>query len=145
MRKDKQSTIAYQMVKSWPVEEIARLYDSAGWWEESEMAKGAILPMIDGSFAFIIATDGDKTVAMGRAISDGASDAYIQDVVVLPAYRKLGIGKKIIESLARYCADKHIAWIGLVAEPGTTHFYQKLGFRELEGYIPMRFPTKEIP
>ena len=137
--------IAYEVVNAWDAKEIVNLYESAGWWKNSADAWDAIAPLIKGSFAFMVATDGEKTVGMGRAISDGASDAYIQDVVVLPEYQKLGIGKNIINSLTKYCVEKNIVWIGLIAEPGTLPFYEKLGFKAMHGFVPMRFPTKEIP
>jgi len=137
--------ISYSVVKSWPIEEIRSLYIAAGWWQESEKARAAILPMIAGSFCFIVATDGKKTVGMGRVISDGVSDGYIQDVVVLPEYRGYGIGKKIIVKLTEECQKSGVVWIGLVAEPGTPPFYEKIGFRQIEGFVPMRFPTKELP
>ncbi len=58
------------------------------------MIKGDLPRLIRGSFLFAVAVD-RKTghaVGMGRVISDGVSDGYIQDLVVLPEYRKTGIG-----------------------------------------------------
>ena len=76
--------------------------------------------------------------AMGRVISDGKSDAYIQDVVVRKSLRNKGIGRELVERLKQYCIDKKLEWIGLIAEPGTKKFYESMGFKELEGYVPMR-------
>ena len=70
---------------------------------------------------------------MGRAISDGVSDAWLQDIVVLDDYRKHGIGRAIILKLVEVCQLKKIGWIGLVAEPGTKEFYKPLGFDTLPG------------
>jgi aralkylamine N-acetyltransferase len=38
-----------------------------------------------------------KMIGMGRALSDLTSDAYIQDVTVLKAFRGKGIGKKLFK------------------------------------------------
>jgi ribosomal protein S18 acetylase RimI-like enzyme len=38
-------------------------------------------------------------VGFARAISDGASNAYISTVAVLPEYQKRGIGREIIRRL----------------------------------------------
>jgi ribosomal protein S18 acetylase RimI-like enzyme len=76
---------------------------------------------------------------MGRTISDGASDAYIQDVVVLPQYRRQGIGSELIRRLTQQCVTHEISWIGLVAEPGTSGFYETLGYSALEGYRLMLY------
>jgi ribosomal protein S18 acetylase RimI-like enzyme len=80
---------------------------------------------------------------MGRVISDGASDAYIQDVVVLPAFRRQGVGTELIHRLTRYCVECRIQWIGLVAEPGTQAFYEKLGYLELVDYRAMLYGKRE--
>ncbi len=79
---------------------------------------------------------------MGRIISDGASDAYIQDVVVLPSYRRQGVGRELVRRLTEYCLEHQIGWIGLVAEPGTLAFYEDLGYRPLEGYQPMLYAER---
>jgi spermidine synthase len=74
---------------------------------------------------------------MGRAISDGVSDAYIQDLTVLADQRNQGIGGMILRALvARLHADG-LFWIGLIAEPGSASFYLREGFRERVGWVPM--------
>jgi ribosomal protein S18 acetylase RimI-like enzyme len=80
---------------------------------------------------------------MGRVLSDGASDAYIQDVVVLTPYRGQGIGRELILRLTRHCLEHRLDWIGLVAEPGTNAFYEGLGYHLLEGYLPMLYGKRE--
>jgi len=83
-----------------------------------------------------------KAVGMGRVLSDGVSDAYLQDLVVLPAYRRQEIGKKIVRVLLEHCFSKGITWIGVIAEPGTDQFYQDLGFQPMHKYVPLLY-TKE--
>ena len=80
-----------------------------------------------------------RIVGMARVISDGYSDAYIQDVTVLNSYRGQGIGRELVYRLAQFCVNRKIGWIGLVAEPGTQGLYEDLGFRPLAGYQPMLF------
>src|SRR5439155_12298277 len=96
----------YQLVEAWPTDAVVELYRSAGWWRESEAGRVAVAPMIAGSFAFLVVTEGERTIGMGRAIADGASDAYIQDVVVLPEHRGRGIGGEIVSRLARRCVER---------------------------------------
>ena len=76
--------------------------------------------IIRGSLVFIVAVDRNsgKAVGMGRAISDGVSDAYIQDLVVLPDYRGRGIGKAILRKILAVCREHGIGWIALIAEGG---------------------------
>jgi aralkylamine N-acetyltransferase len=128
-------TYSYEVVTAVPVEAVVELYQAGGWWQESPEARAVIPKMIRGSFCFMIARDPEgRIVGMGRAISDGCSDAYIQDVVVLMHLRGQGIGREIVLRLAQYCEAKKIGWIGLVAEPGTYDFYRKLGFNLKEGF-----------
>jgi ribosomal protein S18 acetylase RimI-like enzyme len=132
--------IEYQVVSEAPVEAIVALYEAGGWWQESEQWRAIIPRMITGSFCFMVARSRDgRLVGMGRAISDGVSDAYIQDVVVLEEVRKRGIGRELVKRLAEYCSQQGIGWVGLVAEPGTQAFYESLGFRALEGFRPMLY------
>jgi ribosomal protein S18 acetylase RimI-like enzyme len=132
------SEIRYEVVTELPVEDIVNLYKAGGWWREFPYWREIIPKMIHGSFCFMAACDPNgQVVGMGRAISDGVSDAYIQDVVVLPRCRRRGIGRELVRRLTQYCVDRKIAWIGLIAEPGTEDFYRCLGYHPLKGYQPM--------
>ena len=132
--------IKYEVVTSAPIEAIVDLYKAGGWWHENQESRDAIEPMIRGSFCFMVArTEDGQIVGMGRALSDGASDAYIQDVVVLAPYRGQGIGRKLILRVVEHCLRHKIRWIGLLAEPGTHAFYEAIGFSRLEGYAPMLY------
>ena len=125
--------------------DFIELYKSAGWWlDEYDLDTSFIKKIIDGSFLFAAAVDENgKTVAMGRVISDAVSDAYIQDVVVLPEFRKQGLGSEIIRLLTAELQKNGIDWIGLIGEPGTESFYESLGFSVLNNFIPMKFKNSK--
>ena len=121
---------------------VRKLYRQAGWWQESDQTPDGnawIDALVKGSFCFVGAFAGSEMVGMGRAVSDGVSDAYIQDVVVLKEYRGQGIGRELVRRLTQFCVSRGISWIGLVAEPGTQRIYEELGFGSLAGYQPMLF------
>jgi GNAT superfamily N-acetyltransferase len=128
-----------RLVKAWPDRQIVELYKAGGWWLDHYTADG-IQALIRGSFAFAVALDPGtgRAIGMGRAISDGSSDAWLQDIVVLKEHRGKGIGRAIIRALVEHCKEKGLVWIGLVAEPGTKDFYRPLGFGTLPGE-PMVF------
>lgn len=130
--------LVYEIVKSAPTDSIVALYQAGGWWKESAEWRAIIPRMIAGSFCFMVAQEGGRIVGMGRAISDGVSDAYIQDVVVLRTHRGRGIGAELVRRLADHCAGAGISWVGLVAEPGTQPFYERIGFHAFPGQ-PMLF------
>jgi GNAT superfamily N-acetyltransferase len=128
-----------EVVTEAPTEAIVALYRAAGWWRDGRDEPEQIAALVRGSFRFVVAREGDgRVVGMGRAIADGVSDAYIQDVVVLPERRGHGVGAQIIRRLVDECECSGVLWIALIAEPGTTAFYTRLGFQALEGYVPMR-------
>jgi len=132
--------IAIQLVQSWEEVEIANLYRAGGWWNE-EYDQRDLPRLIRGSFLFAVAVD-RKTghaVGMGRVISDGVSDGYIQDLVVIPEYRKAGIGTQIVSTLVKKCVERGISWIGLIAEPDTEKFYLPFGFHPMERHVPLIF------
>jgi ribosomal protein S18 acetylase RimI-like enzyme len=132
--------VEYEVVSAAPVEEIVALYKAAGWWQESPESRAVIAPMIRGSLCFMVARSlNGRIIGMARVISDGYSDAYIQDVVVLESHRGRGIGKELVRRLTQFCASRKIAWIGLVAEPGTQGLYEELGYGPLVGYQPMLY------
>jgi len=138
------SKIIIKLVESWKQNEIIKLYKEGGWWKQNYKSSG-IKHLIKGSFAFAIALDTNKkkAVGMGRVLSDGFSDAYIQDLVVLKEYRNKGIGRELVNFLISYCKKKGINWISLIAEPNQDLFYEELGFKTMKNYTPMKFKTKE--
>ena len=138
------NNIEIRLVDSWSTDEIVELYKAGGWWKES-YDTSLINQMIAGSlvFAVVVDTTIDKAVGMGRVISDGISDAYIQDLVVLPKYRGHGIGKKLVDSLIKQCLSNGIVWIGVIAEPGSDKLYRGLGFKPMKDHIPMLYQLEE--
>ena len=129
-----------KIVDNWPEDEIVELYKAGGWWKEC-YDKSKLDGLIKGSFVFMIVVEkkSNKVIGMGRLLSDGVSDAYIQDLVVLPEYRGQGVGKRLVKKLVEYCHSKGIHWIGLIAEPDQDGFYSKIGFKQMKKYIPMRY------
>ncbi|HUL61635.1 MAG TPA: GNAT family N-acetyltransferase [Methanocella sp.] len=136
--------VEIRLVDAWNVEEIAGLYRAAGWWKDTYEVAG-IGPLMKGSLAFAVAVDpGTGLLAgMGRAISDGVSDAYIQDLVVLPRYRRGGVGRRLVTTLVNACHARGVLWIGLIAEPGSASFYESLGFRVMPGHVPMIYSRQD--
>ncbi|HAZ14124.1 MAG: hypothetical protein A2X86_02840 [Bdellovibrionales bacterium GWA2_49_15] len=119
---------------------ICDLYKSAGWWDEGESCTPQkISKLILGSFCFISVWEDDKLVGMGRAISDGSDDAYLQDIFVDVNYRKQGMATNIISRLTDYCLSKNIDWVALIAAPGSVGLYEKAGFQKMIDYTPMHY------
>lgn len=120
------------------VQMIEKLYRTQGWWQEGDAQSRQFLPrLIAGSHCFVVACSEGEIVGMGRAISDGISDAYIQDLTVLEVYRNQGIGRRILAAILDRLQKDNIHWIGLMAEPGSENLYKRAGFTSMNGWSAM--------
>jgi ribosomal protein S18 acetylase RimI-like enzyme len=127
-------------ISSWDTAEIADLYREGGWWDEA-WDPAHLTGLIAGSFRFVVAVEvaTGKAIGMGRAISDGVSDAYIQDLVVHTSFQGRGIGRRILDRIVEECRAAGVAWIGCIAEPETDKFYRDAGFAPMEGHTPLLY------
>lgn len=111
-----------------------RMYADAAWISADDDFS-FINSALAGSFLAAGAFENGRLIGMGRVLSDGVSDAYIQDVVVTPEFRGRGIGGKLVMFLVEELEKRGVDWIALAGEPGTEKFYSKLGFEKKEGFI----------
>jgi len=117
---------------------IVALYRQAGWWPDQEREDYVRLArLVAQSHCFAVAMAGEEMVGMGRAISDGVSDAYVQDVTVASDWRRLGVGKRIVCSILERLQGDGLTWIGLIAEKGSAPLYRQLGFEKMTDAHPM--------
>ncbi len=119
------------------INQIVTLYRMAGWWEDSVDEPDSVIRIIAGSHCFAVAVINDEIIGIGRAISDGVSDSYIQDITVKESFRKQGIGEKIVKELITRLKKDGLNWIGLIAERGTHEFYERIGFIKMPNSTPM--------
>ena len=118
--------------------QIRHLYRLAGWWSESGDTLAKLVRIISGSHCFVVAVkEPEMILGMGRAISDRASDAYIQDIMVRPEARRQAIASSIMKVIVERLERDGMTWIGLIAKQGTHPFYCGLGFSEIPGAMPM--------
>ncbi|HOK05128.1 MAG TPA: GNAT family N-acetyltransferase [Victivallales bacterium] len=134
------ATVKIKKVKKVKVSDFKDLYKDAGWWyDEYDKNLSFINKAVKGSYCFVGAFNNKgKMIGMGRAISDGCSDAYIQDLTVLKKYRGKGIGKMIVNEIIRLLKKNGIDWIALISEPKSIGFHSKNGFMEMKKHLPMK-------
>lgn len=111
------------------VEDCAKLRDSAGW---ALPHPGQIEISLKNSALIVAAKDGDATVGMARLVSDGGYVIFVVDVLVLPEYQRMGIGKAMMEKIMEYVdsmlEDGYYILVDLMAAPGKEEFYEEFGF-----------------
>lgn len=135
-----ESPVEIRIVQSAPPLEIMALYKDAGWWKQAYDSDTSFLDtLVQSSACFAAAFDHGTMVGMGRALSDGMSDAYIQDMVVLKQYQRQGIGQRIVRALVDRLTEQGVDWIGLISTPGNQSFYKGMGFKPMENHTPFEF------
>ena len=110
-------------------EEILRLYTEVGWTAYTEDS-AALRKGYEHSLLVLAAYEGDELLGVVRAVGDGATIVFVQDILVFPAYQRRGIGTALLRAvLDRY---PYVRQIELTTDntPETIAFYQSLGFRE---------------
>jgi ribosomal protein S18 acetylase RimI-like enzyme len=118
--------------------QIMALYQMADWWGKEDGERGDLVRrLVLGSHCFLVVVEDDTIVGMGRAISDGVNDAYIQDVTVIPRLRHQDIGTRIVEAIVQRLHQDGLRWIGLIAADHSHEFYKKLGFMVMPFSTPM--------
>ena len=117
--------------------EIIALYQHAGWWSADIDNVQLLHRLVLGSHCFLVAREHGTLIGMGRAISDRASDAYLQDITVRQDRRGQGIGREIVRRLLQRLHDDGIGWVALIADGGATALYRKEGFTNMEHATPM--------
>lgn len=135
----KPSKIVIKIVKKVSLKDMVSLYKDAGWWDPLNDNTDKLKGIIKGSAFFAAAFRKKEMVGMGRVLSDFVSDAYIQDLVVKKKFRGKGIGKRILLKLVKELKKRNINWIGVIAEPKTSKFYKKLGFKKLKNHLPLKY------
>ena len=133
--------ISYRLFRDPPENELTALYRTAGWIGDAD-TPDRIRRLIHGSFLFCGAFDGaGRLVGSMRALSDGVSDAYLLDLVVRREYRKLGVGRNILNRLTDWLKQRGIDWILCIGAPDTDQFYARTRAEKMNGYTPYRFQS----
>jgi aralkylamine N-acetyltransferase len=110
---------------------IARLFDAVGWHHRTR-DRQRFEQMMRGSAHRVCAFEGGEVVGCARAISDGAFNAYVSTVAVLPAYQRRGIGRELIRRLM--AGRDHLQFV-LHARAEVHPFYLECGFRHAEDML----------
>jgi N-acetylglutamate synthase-like GNAT family acetyltransferase len=103
----------------------ALLNKSAFWAVDRQIEDLKIA--LDRSEPVVSAWDQDKLVGFARATSDGIYRATIFDVVVDPDYRRLGLGRKLVEIILMHPCMCRVEKIYLMTT-NQQSFYERLGF-----------------
>ena len=111
-------------------EEILSLYASVGWTAYTDHPQ-----VLRQGFAHSLLTlgayEGETLLGLVRAVGDGATIVFVQDLLVRPEHQRKGIGSALLQAIL----DRHpqVRQIELATDntEKTKAFYRSMGFREM--------------
>lgn len=123
--------ITYKQNPQLDFQAVLDLYASVGWTGYSshpEMLEKAL----EHSLLVLAAVDGDRLVGLLRAVGDGYSIIFIQDILVLPAYQRQEIGRNLLEQAISHFPDIYQLHLLTDNAEKTRSFYEALGFTAVD-------------
>ena len=136
--------IGYKTNDAISFEEILPLYETVGWTNYTTnptMLKNAL----EHSLFLISARDENgKLVGFLRAVGDGYSILYIQDIIVLPEYQRQGIGTQLLRQTLEHFKEVYQIILTTDSELKTIAFYEANGFTALSKYGCTSFMANPI-
>ncbi len=110
--------------------EILRLYAAVGWTAYTQDAE-SLRRGYEHSLLVLGAYEGEELLGIIRAVGDGATIVFVQDILVYPEQQRKGIGSALLQAvLDRYAGVRQIELVTDNTEK-TVAFYKSMGFREL--------------
>ncbi|MBO5484755.1 MAG: GNAT family N-acetyltransferase [Lachnospiraceae bacterium] len=130
--------ITYKTEKKFKEQQLKELFESVHWLSANYSVR--LVNALVQSDTVISAWDGDKLIGLINAIDDGELTAYAHYLLINPEYQKMGIGTELIVRLKRRY-EGYLNLILMAENKELVYFYEKLGFKVLEGAIPMVLQT----
>lgn len=123
-------------------EMLMALYGDAGWTSyTTTMAESE--EGLRQSARLVTAWDDTTLVGLARAITDGYTIVYVQDILVLGTFQRRGIGRELLKRLLMPYRDVRQTVLITDNTPKTQAFYKACGFEDIgdykcTGFIRMR-------
>lgn len=121
------------------LDQLSVLFNAVGW-ERRTADRDRLAQLVRGSLWVVSALADGKLVGFARAVSDGATNAYVSTVAVLPGYQGQGIGREIMRRLiAGHDGIQFVLHANANAYPFYLHL--DLGFEPMSNmlYRPRKF------
>lgn len=74
------------------------------------------------------AYDDDRLIGIIRAVGDGQTIVFVQDIIVLPEYQRKGIGTKLLKAVMEKYKDVYQMELLTDNTEKTKAFYRSVGF-----------------
>lgn len=116
--------------KEYQGDEIQTLYAAVGWTAYTED-----LPALERGFQnslLVLAAYADgELIGLIRAVGDGATVVFVQDLLVAPQKQRQGVGTALLKAVLDRYANVRQLLLMTDNTPKTIAFYKSMGFSEL--------------
>ena len=116
--------------RTYNIQEILPLYESVGWTAYTDQPE-VLRKGFENSMLTLAAYEDNQLRGIIRAVGDGHTIVFVQDILVFPEHQRKGVGSALLQAiLDRY---SHVRQLELATDntPKTIAFYKSMGFREL--------------
>lgn len=90
---------------------------------------------LERGLTYVCAYAAEQLVGFVYLAWDGGIHAFVLDPTVHPAYRRRGIGRRLVQEAARVAKQRGIVWLHVDYEPELRAFYAACGFAPTEAGI----------
>lgn len=118
--------IDYRENEPLAIGKLMELYTDAGWTAYTDHP-ALLEKAVRQSLWQISAWDGEELVGLVRAVGDGASILYIQDILVKRSHQRQEIGSELLQRILRKYSDVRQAVLLTDDSPETDAFYRANG------------------
>ena len=121
----KENSMRYEFDVPISASAVADLRQSVGW---NRMEADLADEQLHNAF-HLCCFDGERLIGYAAVVSNGVTDAYIQDLMVHPDYQHQGIGRQLMQrTLGRLCADGIYMVIVIYGDANLQRYYEDFGF-----------------
>jgi acetyltransferase, GNAT family len=113
------------------LEDVLPLYEAVEWTNYTQ--NPSMLKEAYGNSLHILAAFNEEGILVGvlRAVGDGASILFIQDILVTPEYQHQGIGTKLLQQTLEKFKNVYQIQLSTDNSMKTISFYESNGFTSL--------------
>ena len=120
------------------LQSLVELLNSAGWHiHTKDLDK--LNYAFEHSLKVITAWDRERLAGLLKAVGDGYTIVYIQDILISPSYQRQGIGTRLLGHLLDIYKDVRQKVLMTDNQADTISFYAKNGFIPVETYSGVSF------
>lgn len=123
---DESGPVDFKEYTAFRLDEVVNLYARVGWANYVNRAE-ILQQAYENSLYILGAYDHGRLIGIIRAVGDGLTVVFIQDIIVLPEYQRRGIGTKLLQAVLEKYKDAYQVELLTDNTDTTKAFYRSAG------------------